>query len=147
MDSSSMGSGMMTGMGLKTATAYAILRAENLERAMGFYRDKLGLEVEMLSSEGGTEMVVKGGDGSMFTVYERPGMPAPQNSTLGFVVKDFDMTMKELRDRGVMFEDYDIPEIGLKTENGVAMMGGEKTAWFEDTEGNILLISTMGMMK
>ena len=30
---------------------------------------------------------------------------------------------------------------GLKTVNGIATGGGAKTAWFKDTEGNILAIS------
>ena len=42
-----------------------------------------------------------------------------------------------------MLEDYDIPEIGLKTVNGVAQFEGNKAAWFKDTEGNILNIAAM----
>jgi hypothetical protein len=45
-----------------------------------------------------------------------------------------------LRDRGVVFEEYDVP--GMKTVNGVATMeGGMKTAWFRDSEGNFICIS------
>jgi hypothetical protein len=47
--------------------------------------------------------------------------------------------MEELRARGVVFEDYDIP--GLKTENGIATAKWGKAAWFLDSEGNILNIS------
>ena len=44
--------------------------------------------------------------------------------------------------RGVVFEEYDMP--GLKTENGIATMEGMgKGAWFLDTEGNILNISSI----
>jgi hypothetical protein len=38
----------------------------------------------------------------------------------------------------VTFEEYDTP--GMKTINSVATAGGAKTAWFKDTEGNILAI-------
>jgi hypothetical protein len=42
-----------------------------------------------------------------------------------------------------VFEQYDLP--GLKTdERGIATMGSSKTAWFKDTEGNILAISQFG---
>jgi len=44
-----------------------------------------------------------------------------------------------LKSRGVKFEDYDMP--GLKTVDGIATGGGAKTAWFKDTEGNILAVS------
>jgi hypothetical protein len=36
----------------------------------------------------------------------------------------------------VTFEEYDMP--GMK--GGIATAGGAKTAWFKDTEGNILAI-------
>jgi hypothetical protein len=34
--------------------------------------------------------------------------------------------------------DYDMP--GLKTENGIADLDGERSAWFADSEGNILAL-------
>jgi hypothetical protein len=40
---------------------------------------------------------------------------------------------------GVAFERYDIP--GIKMESSIASGGGAKTAWFKDSEGNILAIS------
>ena len=36
-------------------------------------------------------------------------------------------------------EEYDLP--GIKTVNGIATSGGAKTAWFKDSEGNILAVS------
>jgi hypothetical protein len=40
----------------------------------------------------------------------------------------------------VVFEQYDLPD--LKTdEDSIATMGPFKSAWFKDTEGNILAIS------
>ena len=69
----------------------------------------------------------------MVLIYERPGMPAPQNTTLGFNLPpdQFDAVAADLRARGVTFEDYDIPEIGLKTVNGIAEFEGAKAAWFK----------------
>ena len=45
----------------------------------------------------------------------------------------------ELKSKGVKFEEYDMP--GLKTIDGIATGGGAKTAWFKDSEGNILAVS------
>jgi len=45
----------------------------------------------------------------------------------------------ELKARGVVFEEYDMPGIGMK--NSIATAGGAKTAWFKDSEGNILAVS------
>ena len=46
--------------------------------------------------------------------------------------------MAELRSKGVTFADIDMP--GLKTENGVATLGPSRSAWFSDSEGNVLCI-------
>ena len=56
-----------------------------------------------------------------------------------FIVDDVEDTVKGLKDRGVVFEEYDFP--GLKTENGIATMGNVKGAWFRDPDGNILAVS------
>jgi hypothetical protein len=47
--------------------------------------------------------------------------------------------MKGLKDRGVVFEEYDFP--GLQTVNSIATMGNVKGAWFKDPDGNILAVS------
>jgi catechol 2,3-dioxygenase-like lactoylglutathione lyase family enzyme len=53
----------------------------------------------------------------------------------------------ELRKRGVVFEEYDLP--GLKTVNGIADISGnypssggigERGSWFRDSEGNLLAV-------
>lgn len=43
----------------------------------------------------------------------------------------------------MQFEEYDMPEMGIKTVNGIATMDGGKGAWFKDTEGNIINIAQM----
>lgn len=123
---------------LATARVGALLRADDLDRARKYYSEMLGFEVEDDPSAG--QFVVRAGGGTRFAVYERPGLPAPANTTLGFEVEDFSAAMEELRSRGVVFEEYDLPEIGLKTEHGVAATESGKVAWFLDSEGNILSI-------
>jgi len=122
----------------------AVIRAENFERARAFYTEVLGLE-EKASAGPTTESVFLAGDGTMLSIYERPGMPAPQNTTLMFGVPaaSFTAVMDELKGKGVVFEDYDLPEIGLVTTGGVAEYEGAKIAWFKDTEGNILSVGSM----
>jgi hypothetical protein len=50
--------------------------------------------------------------------------------------------MSRLRERGVVFEEYDLP--GLKTVDGVATFGDSKGAFFTDSEGNIIGLAQMG---
>ena len=59
-------------------------------------------------------------------------------------VDDIEATVAELRRRGVVFEEYDMP--GLKTVDCIAVIDGnypsngrdERAAWFRDSEGNML---------
>jgi hypothetical protein len=55
-----------------------------------------------------------------------------------FDVSNIEAHVKEMRAKGVKFEEYDVPEMGIKTINGIAATGKTKSAWFKDTEGNIL---------
>jgi hypothetical protein len=48
----------------------------------------------------------------------------------------------ELKARGVVFEEYDLPQ--LKTEDSIATMPGNRAAWFRDSEGNILGLVELG---
>ena len=41
------------------------------------------------------------------------------------------------------FEEYDIPRMGIKTVDGIATTGKNKSAWFKDTEGNIPAMDQM----
>ena len=131
--------------GLAEFTVCGVVRAENYARAKDFYTKVLGLrQRNEFPGEGGGGLF-EAGAGSVLMIYENPKLQAPENTTLGFAIPAdrFDAVMDELRSRGVTFEEYDLPEMGLKTTGGVAEMDGEKTAWFKDTEGNILNIMTM----
>ena len=44
--------------------------------------------------------------------------------------------MRDLRQRGVQFEDYDFP--GFDKATGIADVGATRAAWFKDSEGNLL---------
>jgi hypothetical protein len=58
---------------------------------------------------------------------------------MGFLVDDIEATVKDLKSKGVVFEDYDFPS--LKTVGGIADRGDMKVAWFKDSEGNMLGMS------
>jgi len=124
---------------LKEMELYAVLPAKDLQRAREFYRDKVGLE-DPEDTAGG--LVYKmGAGGGAFLLYETDNAGSAKNTQMCWVTKDLDAEVAELRGRGVVFEEYDVP--GLKTENGVATTDGERGAWFLDTEGNILCLSQL----
>ena len=69
-------------------------------------------------------------------VYRTTFAGTAKNTVFGLETKDLDGDMATLRDKGVKFLEYDFP--GLKTVDGVAELAGERSSWFEDSEGNIL---------
>lgn len=115
---------------------YSVLPAMDMQRARRYYADKLGLE-PVEENEGG--LMYRTAAGTAFLLYETENAGTAQNTAMCWIATDLDAEMAELRERGVVFEDYDLP--GLKTENGVADMGNERSTWFVDSEGNICCIS------
>ncbi len=120
--------------------ACGVLRAEDFDRAKAFYTEVLGLTLTHEATGPPREGIFSAGEGTMICIYGRPGLPPPQNTALAFrvPVERFETFVKTLRGRGVVFEEYDMPEIGLKTVNGITEMNGRKRAWFKDPEGNII---------
>ena len=84
-------------------------------------------------------MIYECGSGSWVFVYPSAGAGTSKASTAFWAVDDVAAEVAELKARGVVFEEYDMP--GIKMENSIASAGGAKTAWFKDSEGNILAVS------
>jgi len=113
--------------------------AQDLARAR---QSKLGLE---LVEERPGGLHYKCGNG-YFTLFQSAGgASGPIRKWAGKPLTS--RRVRELRQRGVTFEEYDLP--GLKTVNSVACIEGnypskagaaEKGAWFRDNEGNLLAI-------
>ena len=78
--------------------------------------------------------------GSFFHADPHPNAGQAPNTLMSFSSQDVRADVIALRARGVVFEEYDFP--GLKTVQGVAKLGNIEAAWFKDSEGNILGIST-----
>jgi hypothetical protein len=109
-------------------------------RAAGFYQNTLGLRLVMAIEEAGVALF-EAGAGSRLFLYQR-GPTTADHTVASFVVEDTERIVRDLSARGVVFEQYDMP--GLKTNAmGIAEFGPDKTAWFKDTEGNIIAVGTM----
>jgi catechol 2,3-dioxygenase-like lactoylglutathione lyase family enzyme len=121
---------------LKDHRAYATLPAADFDRAKAWYRDKLGL-MPSTDTPGGAFYTLAGGAG--FLLYPTQFAGTAQNTAIGFDSDDVDGDVAALKAKGVVFEEYDFP--GLKTVNGIADMGGMKSAWFKDSEGNIVAVT------
>src|ERR1051326_4702555 len=120
---------------LKNAPVVPYIPASDIARARRFYEDKVGL-VPREQIEGG--VVYECGDRSWIFLYRSGGAGTSKASQAFWHVKDVEKEVAELRAKGVVFEEYDLP--GLKTVSGVATAGNSKAAWFKDSEGNIMAI-------
>lgn len=117
------------------------LPAKDLDRARRFYREKLGLE-PVDERPGGLLYRCAGVD---FALFQSAGASPGTFTQMGWEVDDIEAVVSELRQRGVVFEDVDLP--GLRTRGGIAEIEGnypskgargERGAWFRDSEGNML---------
>ncbi|MEO8065820.1 MAG: VOC family protein [Candidatus Doudnabacteria bacterium] len=123
---------------LSQAPIVPCLPATDITRAKKFYKEKLGLKESKAQEPGGATFDC--GDGTKLYIYPR-GPVKIDHTQASFMVADIEAEMKDLRARGVVFEEYDLP--GLKTENGIVNFDGFKSSWFKDSEGNILAIGQM----
>jgi hypothetical protein len=73
---------------------------------------------------------------------QKPQGTKAEHTAISFEVEDAMSEVKALEQRGVIFEDYDLP--GLKTVEHVCVLGSDRAAWFKDTEGNILCVHQSG---
>jgi len=120
---------------LSTAPIRAYIPAANLQRARGFYEQTLGLPP---GEEYGGGVVYRCGGAEVF-MYQTSNAGTSKASQAFWQVKDVEAEVAELKARGVVFEEYDMP--GIKMKNSIATGGGAKTAWFKDSEGNIMAVS------
>ena len=126
-------------MSLGTARVMATIPAQNLDRARQYYANTLGLTPAVEQSSAGVLFVC--GEDSWFLLYETQFAGTAGHTLASFVVDDIEAHVADLQSRGVVFEEYDFP--GLKTENGIASMDNGRSAWFHDSENNILAVTEL----
>ena len=129
-------------MRLAEAGIVAIVPVSDVEAAIRFYGETLGLELQERRDDlpENREAEFRAGQGTLL-VYESVGAGKSRHTVAGFRVDDVDATVAALRERDVEFEDYDLPE--LKTEGGVAAVGDVRAAWCRDPDGNLLAIESV----
>jgi len=108
----------------------------DMARARKFYEGKLGLKPREEYAGG---VIYECGNGSWVFMYPSAGAGTSKASTAFWAVDDVAAEVADLKAKGVVFEEYNMP--GIKTVNSIATGGGAKTAWFKDSEGNILAVS------
>ena len=113
--------------------ATPMIAVKDLDRARQFYEDTLGLKPK--DEWGGEGATLKSGD-TVINVYRSEFAGTNKATALTFDVDDIETEVRELKDKGIFFEHYDLP--GLKQQGDIHVGEGMKTAWFKDPDGNIL---------
>ena len=120
---------------LKDATIHVYLPASNVARARKFYEEVIGLTPKQDYAGG---VVYECGGAEAF-LYPTPNAGTSKASQAYWQVADVEAEVADLKARGVTFEEYDMPNMPM--QNSIVTAGGARTAWFKDTEGNILAVS------
>jgi catechol 2,3-dioxygenase-like lactoylglutathione lyase family enzyme len=117
---------------------HTALPATDLERAKLFYAEKLGLTPETELPDMRDGLFYCCGGGTRFLVFPSPNAAGGTHTQMTWRTNDIEAEVAALKARGVIFEEYDTPEV--KTVNSVATIGESKGAWFKDSEGNLLAL-------
>jgi catechol 2,3-dioxygenase-like lactoylglutathione lyase family enzyme len=108
------------------------------ENAKVFFGRTLGLSLVHENPVGATFQCGE----TFLEVYPSQFAGTGKSTVAGFEVDDLEATMTTLRERGIEFEEYDLP--GLKTTNGIAQLGPNRGSWFKDPDGNTFGLVELG---
>jgi catechol 2,3-dioxygenase-like lactoylglutathione lyase family enzyme len=121
----------------KNVTVVPTLPAAVLERAQRFYEESLGFRLVRKEAD---LLVFCAGD---YAIHIYRSDAPPGGSTVAcFLVDDFDRELAEMRERGIDFEAYELPV--LDSHEGTLQSEGARSAWFKDSEGNVLKMQERG---
>ena len=122
-------------MGLSDAAVMAFTATTQPERAIAFYRDKLGLA---LVEESEYAVVFRAG-ATMIRVQRVAAFEAHPFTALGWDVADIRAAVAELKSAGVELESNTYVELD---GDGIWWTpNGDGVAWFKDPDGNTLSVT------
>lgn len=116
---------------------FAMVATKDLAKAKEFYGSTLGLQ--QVGDETGGVMYKSGS--SKIMVYESQYAGTNQATTATWEVDDMETIVEQLKAKGVQFEHYDMPDV--EHQGDIHVWGKMKAAWFKDSDGNILGLSSM----
>ena len=121
---------------LESAKPAIIICTRDRVRSSAFYRDTLGLTVAYEDSFAAVFNI----GGATLRVSIVADFTPHEHTILGFTVPDVAMTVKALREKGIVFNTYQHvrqDELGIWT----APEGAVRVAWFKDPDGNVLSVT------
>ncbi len=117
---------------LKDYPTHTTLPCQNRDRARAWYEEKLALT----PSQEDPAALTYESSGTRFILFTSQGRPSGAHTQIGWRVKEIESEVRDLKARGVAFEEYDFE--GFDKATSVAQTGEIRAAWFKDSEGNLL---------
>ncbi len=118
---------------LSERRAHTTLPVKDLDEAIRFWGGTLGFPVVQQNP---MAVLYRAGDGTVFAVTKSSGEANGSHTQMGFTSPDIVADVADLKARGVVFEEYDMP--GFRTEGSVARTPAGRAAWFKDPAGNLI---------
>jgi catechol 2,3-dioxygenase-like lactoylglutathione lyase family enzyme len=115
----------------------AVVCSTDLEKSQEFYEKRVGLNLSPETIK--NHLLFECGDGTTLLVYGRAAPNQADHTQVRFWSKDVAADVKELVDRGIVFDEFDMG--AFKTiDHVVTSPGIGKSAWFKDPDGNTLAL-------
>ena len=121
---------------LENSKAYSGFAVDDLDKALKFYGDTLGLKTSVLQEGVLAQIDLAGDRPTLF--YVKPDFKPANYTILNFPVDNVEKTVDELSAKGISFENYDGFDQDEKGIDRSGPNGG--IAWFKDPAGNILAV-------
>ncbi|MEP6598095.1 MAG: VOC family protein [Actinomycetota bacterium] len=121
---------------LTRSEVHANVPAADLKRARAFYTETLGLTP---TAEDEYTITFPTPSGSWFQIYETAYAGTGKHTVAQWEVDDIEDEVRELKSRGVAFDEYDMP--GVEWKDSIASIPTVgRVAWFKDSEGNVMCL-------
>jgi predicted enzyme related to lactoylglutathione lyase len=121
---------------LENSKAYSGFAVDDLDLALEFYGQTLGLKTSVLQEDVLIQVDLAGDRPTL--IYMKPDFTPAAYTILNFPVDDVEAAVDELASRGITFERYDGFDQDEKGIDRSGPSGG--IAWFKDPAGNILAV-------
>lgn len=126
-------------MSLADRRVHTTLPVPDIAEARTFWEGVLGFAPVQVQS---TAVIYGAGAGSVFAISRTGAKPSGAHTQMAFTTPDIAAEVAGLRALGVTFLEYDLPT--LRTIDGIAQLGPNRAAWFNDPQGNLIGIVEFG---